>query len=132
MQRRLALVALAMGILATAGIAAARQAASTELTPQEALRLVRAVNTAEARLAASASGDGYVSLRDAITNPAFGAAAELQLEGADAARIKNYRLSLTRSEGNRGYQLSLMPASGCGAAWFSTNAGLIFTGRCLE
>jgi hypothetical protein len=109
----------------------AQQPAPAQLTAPEALRLVRAVNTAAGRL--SAGNGEYPSLRDLITNPAFAAsAAELQMAGADAATVKGYRLYLTRSEGNRGYLLSLTPAAGCGASWFSSERGVIYTGECLQ
>jgi hypothetical protein len=121
---------LVLGLLIGAAATLPSSARQADLTPADGIRIVRSVNTTQAQL--SRRGGGYASLRDVVTDGSFSAAADVQLSGADSATIRSHRLSLTRTADARGYQLSLTPISGCGAAWFSSESGLIFTGRCLE
>ena len=127
MRVRMAVLIVVLGALVMGSVGAARQ---ETLTRQEAIGLVRAVNTMQAQL--HRRNNAYLSLRDVITDPAFALANGLQLAGADAVTTKGYVLTLARVEGSLGYQLSLVPSTGCGPSWFSSHAGLIYAGDCLQ
>ena len=125
----LAIVALA-GLMAVA--LSARQDVTATLTPQEGIRLMRAVNTTEVQIK---SGTGaYGALADVIAHRTFspGSAGAPALQGTDVALVQSYRLVLVRSANGEHYQAAMTPASGGGTAWFTDERGMIFLGQSLR
>jgi hypothetical protein len=98
--------------------------------PQEnavdGIRLARAINSAQV----SQSGT-YADVRELIGDPVLSAfAPAIQFEG-EIVRIGNHRIMMVLAADRKHYQFTIVPDSGCGTAWFSSDRGMIYTGRAL-
>ena len=93
------------------------------------VRLMRAINTAEN---AQRRSGGYLPLNQLLTLPQMvGVAANVTLDGNDAIYLgQNVRLMV--SADRQKYQVAIVPASTCGAAVFTDEGGLIYTGKVLD
>lgn len=125
-------VVIAIGAAIGAGAIAAQQSASSELSRQEGIRVMRAINTMEAQI--RATGTGYGSLQEVITHAGFsaGPAGDPTREDSDSALIRNHRMTLLRSQDGTRYQVSIVPTSTAGLAFFSGQNGTIFVGEVLR
>ena len=128
-------------VLGTAAVLFAQMKAGSNasvLSKAEALRLVRTIATAEAEKK-NLENRGYASLQDLAT-PRFLSGylggktqgAGLKLSGPDSATVGNYTLSIVVSPDGQHFQLSLVPASDCGDAFFTSDSFLIYEGKALD
>lgn len=88
-------------------------------------------HTAEANIP---RGKGYLPLEDLVTKyQALGdIRTEMAIVDANTVTLRDYRLSLIRSADAKQYQAALVPLKGCATAWFTSERGLIYTGKTLD
>jgi hypothetical protein len=130
MIRGRALAILLLALLTAPHIAARQLIPPTPMTATEGVALVRQVNQIMGRLMLRTNK--YMTLRDVAMDPTFTRLEPLELINADSGIYKRYKLTVTGVEGLDNYQVSLVPANGCGPSWFSNETGLIFAGNCLQ
>lgn len=130
MVQRIALAVALIGALGAGSSAAARQQQEV-MTPVEGIALVRQVNQIMGRL--YVRSNAQMTLADVVNDDTFTRAEGFNLENANTGVYKRYRLTITHITGDKeSYQLSLVPFTGCGPAWFSNETGLIFAGNCVQ
>ena len=116
-----------VGTIAVSGVGAARQ---DTLTANEGLALVRQVNQIMGRL--YVRNNAQMMLKDVVADDTFTRAQGFELTNDQSGTYKRYRLTITHIAGDKeSFQLSLVPANGCGQSWFSNETGLIFVGNCV-
>ena len=127
MTYRMRLGVVVIGIAVGAGVLHARQQA--ELTERDAVRVLRMVNTAQAKLGSGGSRqygtlaellDVETTLRSMVSDIT-----------ATVATVPGYRLSLVRSSDGRAYHAALLPVRSCAPMFFTTQDGVIYQGRGL-
>lgn len=129
--------ALVLAILVSlVAVAAARNVPQPMPPPMDpAVRLLRAINTAEADLRRSSGR--YAGLRDVMTHAmvsSFGGQVALNGDEATFAPgepVPARRLSLVVSTDSAHYSLGVVPTEACGPAWFTSERGLIYQARAL-
>jgi hypothetical protein len=112
------------------------QQASEPIPAASAVPFLRALNTVQAGMAARAGR--YGTLADAIAEPAIGPfAARVALKEDGAAFLGGgsdrlaRRLEFVLSADATHYQAGVVPAEGCGVAWFTSDRGVIYQARPL-
>ena len=133
MRTKSVLTVIALLSLSGITIAFARsipQDSPNQLTPKEALALVRTLNSAEQTIKINESN--YCAL-DVLLKRAdwFPRQSEIVLSDNSSGTLKGYRLSVVVSADGKHYQLSLRPPSGCGVAYFTSDSGVIYEGKGL-
>jgi hypothetical protein len=117
-----------VGVTSNGGSVVAQQ---ETLTPNEGVALVRQVNQILGRL--YVRNNAQMMLKDVVADDTFTRAQGFELTNDQSGLYKRYRLTITHIAGDKeSYQLSLVPANGCGPSWFSNETGLIFAGNCLQ
>lgn len=103
--------------------------ATPELSRREAVVLMRRVNTAQAR--EHAQGGQYRTLASVIQHdPTL--QPQLSVTDEQTALVKDYKLTLIRSEDGRRYQAALTSDKTCALALFTNEQGPIYLGRVLD
>jgi len=119
------------------GVHSARSAAPAErLTADEALRLVRQINTAEATIFLVKDGDHqYRTLSQLLASPKAKSqvTALLNLTDESTGTVQGYTVQLLASPDSQHYSLGVTPdtSQGCGPAFFSSEAGIIYPAKAL-
>jgi hypothetical protein len=102
---------------------------SSHLTADEALKLIRAINTAEADLFSKSRS--YAPLEDLLKHPFLQRRpAAISQFDSSAGTLKNYKLTVVVSGGQH-YEASLLPLTDCDAAFFTNESGIIYSGRSI-
>ena len=101
------------------------QEPAAQLTPRQALGVVRTLNTAQAT--AKLKTGRYDSLAGLLK---AGYLSPKQFAASDdsTAAVKDYKLALVVSADGLRYQVSLRPAQACGYSLFSSEAAVIYEG----
>jgi len=95
------------------------------LPPQDGLGVMRGLNTAESGLS---SATGVYAALSAVL-PKLGAIGSEAIPlDEQTATLRDYRLSLVRSQDAKHYNASLLPSHGCQTAWFTDERGVIYKG----
>ena len=118
-----------MLVIALLGVAQLGAVQQDTMSATEGVALVRQVNTIMGQL--MLRNNAYMTLEDVVMHPTFTRAEGVELTNADSGTYKRYRLTVVGVVGLQSYQLSLVPANGCGPSWFSNETHLIFTGTCV-
>ena len=109
---------------------AMQQPKSGELSSSDALRTMRAIDTAEANGFHSESN--YLSLDQLVRQRLVSAdKLGLVLSDSSSATMKNYKVSVVVSTDGKHFAAALVPNDGCGTALFSDESYLIYEGRVL-
>ena len=118
-------------IAAAIGVAGVpdRQDSQTQLSPKQALSLVRTLNSTEATIKWSRSN--YGSLQDVIKLGELGGTLSITAGDSSSATIKDYQLSVVLSSDSQHYQISVHPSRGCGPSFFTNESGVIYQGAAL-
>ncbi len=128
-----AAVFIGLGCFVTLHSQTAQTGPSTQaeqLTQEDALRLVRSINTAQVQ--PFVQEKRYLSLEELLSRgglPRLTALATLTTPVSSA--VKDYNLVIFPSTDGKRYHLSLVPKSGCEPAFFSSESGIIFVGKAL-
>jgi hypothetical protein len=122
----LALVAALFAI--TASAQAPPRAASDPA--REAVMILRAVNTAQAALLSQTRSYGSLAavLGTAVFTERYGALTPIDSTSGD---VLGHKLALVTSDGGKRYLASVTPGDACGPAAFTSEGGLIYSGRAL-
>lgn len=130
-QRVLWTMAVAAALGASSSAVTQQPAAPDTMTPIEGLALVKQLNTIMGRL--YVRSNAQMDLKDVVEDDTFTRAQGFELLNDQQGLYKRYRVTITHVTGDKeSYQLSLVPASGCGPSWFSNETNLIFTGTCVQ
>ncbi len=123
----LALLALVSALLLGSGTLSPHpQAETSPPTSREALGLMRTINTAEAEI--FIKGHQYASLQDLLQHRSFQANANSPVAIDRATgQLKGYKVAVICSADGQHYVAEYAPTSGCSAALFSDESGVIFT-----
>lgn len=113
-------ILLVVGGVTPQTIGAAGQASATGVA------LARMVNTAQAH-----HRNGYVPLQELVNDSAFARVAGQIVIDGDEIVVGLHRVVLTVNEDRRRYQVSVVSSESCSPAWFSSERGLIYTGKAL-
>jgi hypothetical protein len=133
MRNRIAiLVCVAVGVVGCVVLAAAQQEAAQAVSRQDGVRQMRAINSVEADIRGTSARFG--SLADVVTSSGFsaGPVGDPVREDNDSALVRNHRITMLRSQDGSRYQVSIVPTSGSGLAFFSDQNGVIFVGEALR
>lgn len=112
------------------------KATPDQLTNDEAMRLVRRINTAEATaLLAKDGSHQYASLSKLLESATGQKYVNTPVNQTDetSGTLKGYAVSLLVSPDGHRYSLELIPANPkeCGAAFFSSEAAVIYIAKAL-
>jgi hypothetical protein len=112
------------------------KATRDQLTADEAMSLVRRINTAEATVLSNKDGSHqYASIFKLLQSATGQKYLNMPVNQTDetSGTLKGYAVSLLVSPDGHRYSLELIPASPkeCGAAFFSTEAAVIYIGKAL-
>jgi hypothetical protein len=125
-------VTLAVGVVVLLPLAAGAQAppAPASDPAREAVMILRAVNTVQARMSHPAGAFG--SLSKVLESPMFKAQFN-DASGTDSATatIGQRTLVLVASDDQKHYQAMVTPTDKCGLTMFTNETGLIYSGRVL-
>jgi hypothetical protein len=127
-----AFLAVGFGGLLLVNVAGAQAPSeSANDSAREAVTILRAVNTAEAELNATAGG--YGSVATVLASPRFKEMFPGRASTTDAATatVGQSTLVLVVSEDQHRYQALITPSEACGVAMFTSQVGLIYKGRAL-
>jgi hypothetical protein len=103
---------------------------SAKLSADEAVALMRMINTAEAE--ASISSKSYVPLKQLLEARQFKGHQVLSQMTDDVAGLtKDYSLSIIASADGKHYQAKLVPTNGCGVSFFTSDPGIIYQAQAL-
>jgi len=72
--------------------------------------------------------NGYASISEVMTSIHLDTATVMD---ADTIQVGAYTLRVSRSDDRKHFQMALTPVSGCGTAWFGSEANVIYTGKAL-
>jgi hypothetical protein len=99
----------------------------SKMSDQEAVTLMRVINTAEAELFFRTKS--YVSLDRLLEHRSLKShEAEFELSDETSGTVRGYRLSVIASPDGKHYQAALIPTE-CQIAWFSDEVAIIYPGR---
>ena len=101
------------------------QEPADQLSPRQALGLMRTFNTAQAQ--AKFKTGRYDSL-EGLLKAGYLSPKQLAASDDSTAAVKNYKLALVVSADGLHYQVSLRPAQACGYSLFSSEAAVIYEG----
>jgi type II secretory pathway pseudopilin PulG len=130
MNRLISVTALALCVVAGLAARSSAQTAVDEDGRRAALRVMRAINTAEN--AARSQGGHYLPLADLLTHRAMGAVAPDVRVSATTVTYDKWQLRLALSADASQYMVNMMSSETCGLAVFSDERGLIYTGKVLD
>lgn len=100
------------------------------LSPNEALELVRLLNTAQAESWLTSSS--YQARANLLKHRLVSRQSmPVVVQDDTLGEIRGYKLSVLVSGDGKRYHLALVPVSGCSVAFFSNESGLIYTGKTL-
>lgn len=124
------LVTLSMAGLAVAYDQTTPTGAPAELARQEAVGVMRRVNTAQSRIRGKESGPYGTLMQVLAQDPTL----QSQVSATDdhSGTAPGYKLTLVLTEDRRRYLVSLLPAETCGLALFSNEGGFIYRGSVLD
>jgi len=120
-----------------------QQEKADQLSEDEAVGLVRTINTAQVGFESYSNPRRYASLKELIVmldensgkeqQVVYGANSfkELQLIDGSTGRLKNYTVSVVASTDGQHYILELINRSNCDSSFFSSDTGIIYTGTGL-
>ena len=127
-----ALLALGLGILCVVNVAGAQAPSEPTNEPaREAVAILRAVNTAQAELNATAGGYGSVSKVLASSRFKKMFAGSVSEADSATATVGKSTLVLVVSEDQKHYQAVITPPDTCGVTMFTNEIGMIYKGRAL-
>ena len=104
------------------------QANPERLALEDAIRLLRVINTAEAT--AFVKTQSYQPLEKLVTD-GYMSRIGGGFRDSSSATVKDHRLLLITSADGKHYSVSLVPESGCDTAAFSQDPGIIYTAKPL-
>src|SRR5262245_11986458 len=106
------------------------QAMSDQLSPGEALTLMRVLSTTEAEK--KQKEQSYVTLQKLLERRLpQRRLQEIHLLDGNSATILDYRLSVVTSGDGQHFQISLVPKSGCGYSLFTNESIVIYEAKAL-
>jgi hypothetical protein len=122
-------ILLAVVLLATGWVNRSAQDSPNRLSQQQAVALVRTINTAEAETFFKTQS--YASMEKLLQYRSFQEQQNLLVPtDAFSGTVKNYKLSLVASEDGKHYLVGLAPAEQkCDAALFSSESGVIYAAK---
>jgi hypothetical protein len=133
MKTRLIAVVAVVALISAVGVtvgSAMEQPKPSELSSSDGLRIMRALDTAEA--SAFNSEPKYLSLEQLVRQRLIpGDKMGLTLNDSSSGMIKNYKVSVVVTADGKHFAAALVPSDGCGAALFSDESDLIYEGRVL-
>ena len=106
------------------------QRAGTQLSENDALALVRAVNTVEATI--FMKNHEYVPLKEVLEHPSFRPKQNVSRTDGTSARVQDYAVSVVASADGKHYGVELTPTDphpGCRRAFFSNEAAIIYIAK---
>lgn len=107
-----------------------QQGDADQLTLQEAMGIVRTINTVQATLFSKTGA--YVSLEKLAQDPTLQRRPIVSsLTDATTGTLKTHTLSVIASADGRHYSVALVPQSGCAFALFSRDVAIIYPAKPL-
>ncbi len=125
---KLALLILLIGIVFPIAQVSSQGAPSEELSRIDALKLLRNINTLQAE--SMLKGHRYASFKD-LAPRLQRLQSDLITNDESTSMLKNYKVFLVTAEDGKKYQISLVPSSDCGVAFFSSENGQIYEGKAI-
>jgi hypothetical protein len=113
-----------------ASVAMAASQPSAEDERRDAIRLLRAINTAENAIAARSTGHNYVSMPELVAHPSMGGMKGDITIGATAVAYKGLQIRLALSSDATQYVVTVVSPTGVAA--FTDERGVIYTGESLK
>lgn len=109
------------------------QSGTTQMTDQQAIRLVFLVVADEAEANRSGSALSAIPNRLKILIGALRVGTVTEIDRDTVQIADTYIVRITRSDDRRHCQVSLTPiARGCAPAWFSSETQVVFSGRSVQ
>ena len=128
MTRRL--IAFAVLSITLSTIALMAQQSPGDDDRRAALRVMRAINTAEN--ATKVKGGKYLSLIDLMQHPSMGGVAPQMKVAGTTVSYDKWQLRLALSADASQYMVNMIAGDTCGLALFTDERGLIYTGKVLD
>ena len=122
--RRTAITGLLVGACLAAG--ASSFEARTQTTETNGLLLIRTAMTVQANKPYGKGSFGSIS--ELVSSLRL---RDVNIIDSEQAQVPGFTLRLSRSQDRKHYQIALTPLSGCGTAWFGSEANVIYTGKAL-
>ena len=129
MTRRILTMIVIAGTLAATAVAATQRAPEDER--RDAIRLLRAINTAE-NAAASRNGGNYLAMPELIDHPSMGGVKSDITVGATGVTYKDAQIRVALSADAKQYVVTVVFGAPNHIAAFTDERGVIYTGEALK